>query len=267
MIYKFIFIFLSCSDVNIDNCYYIYNEKYEKLKLNIQSYFSNYKKDIKYFFLEYKKKLSQDICEIDNYIYVNGEETVVPGVLKKLKKCVNYINSKYNYEYIIRLNLTTLFNLNNLLNLYNNIPKSLFGGIFIFDSFISGMAIFISYDLTYLIFNTIDENQDQYEDVALTKKAISENIDIFKFNVLDYTYKHFQDNEIYLYNDNLNNITLSDENNSTYEINDINLFNISNEINNNINKILFYRLKTNNFKIDINNTNLLIKKFIALKYK
>jgi hypothetical protein len=230
MKYKFIVIFLSSSNLPESNAYFFRNQKYDFLKQHIPTYFVNYKKDIKFFFLEYKKDMVQDIFEENDYIYVKGEESVVPGVIKKLKKCVDYINKNYDYEYIVRTNLTTIFNLNRLLELYNNMPKTVFGGYYIFNSFFSGVAIFISKDLTEKIIISANENDRDNEDVLLTKTAKKNNVNLFMINNTNFHCKYLD-------------ILVTD-----------------NEINNEDNETLMYRITTPDNKTDINNFVALMKK-------
>ena len=209
MKYKFIVIFLSSSNLSENNVYFGRNQTYDFLKQHIPKYFANYMQEIKYFFLECKKDLVEDICEVNDYIYVKGEESVVPGVIKKLKKCINYINKNYDYEYIIRTNLTTLFNLNRLLDLYSDIPKSLFGGYYIFNSFISGVAIIISKNLTEQTVISADEHSGVNEDVLLTQTARKNNISFYMLNETSYSYKILE-RKINMY-DNCNNSEINND--------------------------------------------------------
>ncbi len=234
MKYKYIVIFLSSSNLHESNPYFLRNQKYDFLKQHIPKYFVNYKQDIKYFFLEYKKDMVQDIFEENDYIYVKGEESVVPGVIIKLKKCVDYINKNYDYEYIVRANLSTIFNLNRLLDLYNNIPKTMFGGYYIFNSFISGVAIFISKDLTEKIIISANENDPANEDNVLTNTAKNQKVKLFKLNNTNFNYKYLE-------------ILMTD-----------------NEINNEDNETLMYRITTSNNETDINNFVALMKKIYRI---
>jgi hypothetical protein len=91
------------------------------MRYYLSKYFSLYKTQIKYFFIEMKNTLDCEICEIDNYIYTKGEETFIPGIYIKTMKTIKYINEKYDYDFIVRTNLSTFWNLNNLMILKKNI--------------------------------------------------------------------------------------------------------------------------------------------------
>ena len=64
----------------LDNHCYNSNEKYQVLKGYISKYFKLFENDIKYFFVEFDNSLSDEIQECGEYIYVKGEESLIPGI-------------------------------------------------------------------------------------------------------------------------------------------------------------------------------------------
>jgi hypothetical protein len=158
MHYKVIFLILSSEDKDI----YIEMKKLSKLYFNLFN-------DIKYFFLEYKPDIADEIIEIDNHLYLHGEESINPGMYNKTIKSMKYINNNYSYDYIIRTNLSTIWHMNNLYNLLNNLPKNNFAGGFIPQGFITGTGLIISKDVAQFLVNNQDNDIDIHEDVRISR--------------------------------------------------------------------------------------------------
>lgn len=149
---KIDFIFLIISSDNLA-CY-------KHMRDYATKYFSLYKTQIKHFFIEMKPDLECDICEIDNYIYVKGEENLIPGVYIKTMKTMKYINEKYDYDFIIRTNLSSFWNLNNVIKLKKNLPLNNFSGGHVGyvnnNTYISGMCIILSKDTCINLANNMN---------------------------------------------------------------------------------------------------------------
>jgi hypothetical protein len=141
MKFKAIFLILSSND----------NPIYDKFKKLHCIYLKNYYPIIKFFFIEFNNNITEDILEIDNYIYVKGTESINPGMIIKTCKAIEYINNRYKYEFLIRTNLSTLFNMMNLLEYISIIPTENACGGFGYRSFISGTCIVLSHDITFKI--------------------------------------------------------------------------------------------------------------------
>lgn len=188
---------------------------YEKMK---QKY------DFKYFFYEYNNDITEDIIEQDNFLYIKGIEEF-HKIYEKTIKAIDYINKKYNYDYLIRTNISSFWNIDNMFTLSNQLPKmGCLSGFYIFDSFISGTGIIMSKDVcNILIREQIEYNKP--DDIM-----ISENLK-----------KHFKISPL--------------QNDKIY-------FLINNEINipDNTDDILYFRIKNNDRTIDIQLFKLLLKR-------
>jgi hypothetical protein len=133
------------------------------------NYFNLYNKQIKYFFIELKEDLVCDICEKDDYIYVKGTENLVPGIYIKTIKCMKYINENYEYNFVVRTNLSSFWNLDNLLSLKNNLPYDNFcGGYIMFNQFLSGTGIVLSKDVCINLSKEIIINNNVMDDVYIS---------------------------------------------------------------------------------------------------
>lgn len=243
MKYKFIFVILSSSNLPIQNVYYNSNDKYEKFKQLQKMYLNLYPSDIKFFFIEYLENLEENIYERDNFIYVKGNEIpMVPNTLLKTLSAVEYIHTKYDYDYIIHTNLSSLWNIPVLLSLYDKIPRNnFFGGHVIFNSFVSGTGILMSHDLIPL-FLKINKNNENNNDIVISRHMNSSNIKIYTLNGLSQYKLNYQ----------VLDETVQDKSSPHHEDN--------NKMPDCIDDILYFRIKNATFDRDLFVFNLLVKK-------
>jgi hypothetical protein len=192
--YKFIFVVLSSDKLTIDNPYYGNEKRYNKFKILNKIIYDKFINDIKFFFIEYNNKLEENIIELNDYIYIKGDEMPLnPNTLLKTIQAIEYINNKYNYDYIIHTNLSSIWNIPVLLSLYDNIPRTnFFGGHLIFDYFITGTGILFSNDIIPLLINIKTDTNIfiNNNDIAITAYMVNYNIPIFNLqNMLNYKWE------------------------------------------------------------------------------
>jgi len=181
---KYDFIFLSVSDDSLP-CY-------SEMRQFAREYFSLYKENVKIFFIELKNDLECDVCEKDDYIYVKGEECITPGMYIKTIKSMEYVNNNYDYDFLIRTNLSSFWNLKNLFTLKKSLPLTNFaGGFIICELFISGTGIILSKDVCINLVNLgIDYhtmyhyNEDVYIGILLEYSLNISLCDINNFNYM-----------------------------------------------------------------------------------
>jgi hypothetical protein len=167
MLIKAIFLIISSSNHPI----------YEELRKLQRVYLNNYRPLIKYFFIEFREQ-EEMIIEDNDFLYINGEESVNPGMIIKTAKAIEYIDSKYNYEFIVRTNLSTLFHMPNLLEYLYGIPNTNSCGGFTYRSFITGTGIILSRDVANKIvenlfyFDILKYNEDLIVSAILNKLQI-----------------------------------------------------------------------------------------------
>jgi hypothetical protein len=190
--YKFIMLVLSSSNLNNTNGYFTSSEKYSQLKIMNKMYYDLYPNDIKFFYMENDPNLPEQVIEKNDYIYVRAEETVVPGMLIKQQEAVKSINTKYDYDYIILTNLSTLWNIPVLLSLYKTIPRTrFFGGHLPFNTFVSGTGIFISHDLTPLLMQA-NRHETDNNDVVISRHMNHSNVTTYMLNNLSQFKMNYQ---------------------------------------------------------------------------
>ena len=136
--YKIIFVIIAS-----DTDYYNKNKK-------ILNKFMNSNKDVKTFYIYCNKNL-----------HFNCNESLRPGILQKTIQAFQYINKHYNYDYIIRTNLSTFWNINHLLQQIQKLPKEKCLAGQKCRSFISGTGIILSHDLVNVLIN--DKNKLNYK--------------------------------------------------------------------------------------------------------
>lgn len=103
----------------------IYNDM-----LKLQKKYINQHKNIDAYFVAFNKEQDDDITLIDNIIYVKGSESYT-NILYKTLKGLEYIhnNISNSYDFVVRSNISTLINLNNLYNFLSSIRnKSIYTG-------------------------------------------------------------------------------------------------------------------------------------------
>ena len=238
MKYKFIFVIISSNELTIENEYYNSNDKYRQLKFWNKLYYDMFKDDIKFFYVEYNDTIIDNVLEKDHFIYVKGnnELPMNPNMLNKKLLAMEHIHSKYDYEYIINTNLTSIWNIPVLLSFYNDIPRyNFFGGhyfplysfvtgdYFPLYSFVTGTGIIMSCDLIPLLLKIPQEIQKQNnDDVVISFYMSYNNIPGFhleksdKYKVDWQTLNENCDDDTSGYHKN--NITIIDDNTNTDNI-------------------------------------------------
>jgi len=201
-------------------------------------YYDEFKNDIKFFYVEYKENIETDIIEIDDYIYIKGKEFPLnPNLLIKTMKAIGYIHDKYNYDYIIHTNLSSIWNIPVLLSLYNEIPrKNFFGGHYIFNFFITGTGIFFSYDIIPLLMKLDTNIYNEMNDITISAYMKDSCIPTFRLEHMS-NYRW----ELIITHDYACNYTKDYFDN-----------------------ILYFRVKTSSSKIDITITKYLLKQLYNL---
>lgn len=94
-----------------------YKSAYESWKK-----YMNKHKNIDCYFLELKEDLDSDLIKKGNHIYVKGKETKTPGILDKTMITMN--SMKNDYDYFIRSNISTLWNLDKLYSFLMELPEN-----------------------------------------------------------------------------------------------------------------------------------------------
>lgn len=127
-------------------------EVYSKFKTLQTLYLSTFT-NIKFYFIEFNPDQQEDVIDSNNTLSFKGSESITPGMIIKTSLAINYLK-KYEYDFIFRTNLSTLINMNNLLNFISRLKlnQNICAGFPVFG-FITGTGIIMSKDVAELVAN------------------------------------------------------------------------------------------------------------------
>ena len=151
------------------------NPIYEQFKILHKIYLQNYRPIIRYYFIEFRNDQEELLVEDNDHIYIKGVESINPGMILKTCKAFEFINEIYDYEFVVRTNLSTLFHIPNLLEYLHIIPNTNACGGFNYRSFITGTGIILSKDIAikivenFLKYDIIKYNEDIVISALLNK--------------------------------------------------------------------------------------------------
>lgn len=154
-----------------DNSIYKEFKKLQRLYLNLPI---DPEFNIQYFFVEFKSDINMVVRDHDT-IYIQGEESINPGMILKTCKAIEYVYNNCEYDFLIRTNLSTLFNLSNLCEYLRLLPKENACGGFNYRTFITGTGIILSRDVSKIIldnflrYNIYTHNEDIIISAVLNK--------------------------------------------------------------------------------------------------
>ena len=90
-------------------------EEYKCMYNTTSKYYKNFS-NVKTIYYLFSNEIETDYLLKDDFLYIKGNETFIPGILEKTIKTFEYFQNEYtNFDYIIRSNISTIVNFN-LLN-------------------------------------------------------------------------------------------------------------------------------------------------------
>lgn len=126
-----------------------------------------------YYFVEYSNEIQDEIVVTDDTILIKGNESVIPGIFIKTCNAIQYINENCNYDYLVRTNLSSLWNIPVLLE-YLSTQTIEATGTMMFSSFLSGTGIILSKDVAVKFIQHVKQNKypsiilDNHDDVLIS---------------------------------------------------------------------------------------------------
>lgn len=171
---RFINLVLFCDSIG-DDCY-------EEMKILTSQYYKRFGDNVKTFYVKYDANVEN--VKVDNeFLIFKGTETLIPGLTKKTIDAFGYIiGSKIleDYDYVIRTNISTIINFDNLKKELEANPIEYYGGGNIMElNWLGGGINDSSYFGTKFVQGT---------SIILSKKAVEfmyENRDKFQTNIID----------------------------------------------------------------------------------
>jgi hypothetical protein len=140
---KIVILIISSSDV----------PEYAEMKRLSHTYYSLFPNDIRFFYIEARDQEEESV-EDGNTLYLKGTESVIPGIYLKTMKALQHIQSNYNYDFVLRTNLSSFFNIPHVIQYFQNKPLQRFAGGYPVFWFTSGTCICFSRDVGELLTQT-----------------------------------------------------------------------------------------------------------------
>jgi hypothetical protein len=132
---------------------------YEKMRLAY---------DIDYFYVQYRPDQEEDLVEVEHHIYLKGKEEF-SKLYEKSVAAIRYLSATYSYDYIIRTNISSFWNIPTLCTM--TFPSSqCLSGVLIFNSFVSGTGIIMSHDVCQQLISNEPHHSDHTDDVFISHK-------------------------------------------------------------------------------------------------
>lgn len=161
------------------------NNRYFEME-NIWRKYMNNHENIKSFFIKNDINIEEDYKLCNDVIYFKNYESTIPGVLEKTIKGIEYCINKYEFDYIYRVNLSTIIDLNKLYYflLINSINYGGYELRFNDNNMIIRYTSGTSICLSKIICNEIIKNKtllnyNYYDDVAIGYLLT----DILRYNI------------------------------------------------------------------------------------
>jgi hypothetical protein len=132
---------------------------YEKMRLAY---------DMDYFYVQYRPDQEEDLIEVNHHIYLKGKEEF-SKLYKKSVAAIRYLSATYSYDYIVRTNISSFWNIPKLFTLTFP-PSQCLSGMVTFNSFVSGTGIIMSHDVCHQLISNEPHNTDDTDDVFISHK-------------------------------------------------------------------------------------------------
>lgn len=109
---------------------------YENMQKLLSNYYKKFNNKIFTYFVKYdnniKKNYGTNYYIENDIIYIDGEETFIPGILEKTLLAIKYLNIS-EYDYFVRSNVSTIIEFDKLINYLESNPIDYYGSGKLFD--------------------------------------------------------------------------------------------------------------------------------------
>lgn len=239
--YKIIFLIIYSTDV----------PEFSQMRELTPKYMNLYQDEIKYLFLEYKEDLTEDVIETDDCLFFKGSDSMYASIYNKSIKAMEYISTKYEFDYVIRTNMSTFWNIPNLFKLLEIKQKEKLAcgyakqyydiGSRVIE-FISGTGIIMSKDVAEIVYKNPNYVTGR-DDVDICDAIYLNGIEIY--DVVEYKWGVVT---------SLQNINSMPENHRFFNLHE-----------DNFSDILHFRNRNPDRAIDVNNFKVLLDRVYDVK--
>jgi|TARA_B110000114_G_scaffold173451_1_gene201062 hypothetical protein len=157
---------------------------YENMQKLLSNYYKKFNNNVLTYFVKYDNNIKNthgtDYYIINDIIYINGEETFMPGILEKTLLAIKYLNIS-EYDYFIRSNVSTIIEFNRLISYLEINPIDYYGSGKLFNLQCSGWNGVKDSTL----FGTLFASGTS---IIFTKKAINDifaNMNLVRMEIID----------------------------------------------------------------------------------
>lgn len=142
---------------------------YNNCKIIMEKFMNSHPK-FKTFFI-YGRVDKEKIIQSKNDLFFDCRESLRPGILMKSILAFQYILQKYKFNYVIRTNISTFWNLNKLNKLLKKLPnRNCVAGQIQKRKFVTGTGIILSKDLVnFICHNKHKVRINRCDDVELSQ--------------------------------------------------------------------------------------------------
>jgi hypothetical protein len=84
----------------------------------------NSRADVKTFFVRMNPDQTEPIRVSDDVLSVKGVESFIPGILEKTLAAMDFCLANISFDYLVRTNLSSFWDLNRLLEVFDTLPRS-----------------------------------------------------------------------------------------------------------------------------------------------
>lgn len=167
---------------------------YEKF-IHMWLQYMNSHEHIKSFFIFGDGVDGSPVEEENNVIRFPIKETYIPGILQKTIAAFQYIDENYEYDYILRTNLSSFIILDRLYQYVQNNEHIMYGGVS-GGEFISGSGILMSKECNKMVLkNRNDINEFVIDDVAIGRLLGNLHVSQTRIPRMDFSYYYpFENN-------------------------------------------------------------------------
>ena len=117
------------SNISIINLVLYSNDtEYDKMYYLTKKYYSRFS-NVKTIYYKFVERLANDYKLTDDILLIKGTETYIPGILDKTVKAFQYIDKHYEFDYMIRSNISTIIDFDLLTEYLQDHPIQYGGGL------------------------------------------------------------------------------------------------------------------------------------------
>jgi len=176
-LYFFLYIFIQMSGFPKICVLIIYspNENYDKMLKVQQAYYKNFKEHITYYFIQFREQPEDIIInEETSFIYIKGKEGIM-NILKKTVIAMDYVLQNYDFDFLVRTNISTVTDIYNLGDFLTKVAKTKYYG--------GGHVLELKWGTNYSVYGTVYVqgtgiifSRDIVEDICKNRDKLENNI-------------------------------------------------------------------------------------------